>query len=140
MRKADPALSALGPGWCQIWCQNRAIFPVFSVFTGFITFAVNNLPIFQFHGTEEVVGSIPTRSTIFNYLQNLRVSVWCHLVSKHYNLFQFHETRSSVIPTRSATSQLLADTPFFNLVSFWRDCFRCMEEVVGAIPIRSSIF
>jgi len=26
-----------------------------------------------FHGMEEVVGSIPTRSTIFNYLQTLRI-------------------------------------------------------------------
>jgi hypothetical protein len=33
--------------------------PVFS------PFAVNNLCIFHFHGMEEVVGSIPTRSTIF---------------------------------------------------------------------------
>jgi hypothetical protein len=35
MKKADPPLSALGPIWCQIWCQNRAIFPVFTDFTGF---------------------------------------------------------------------------------------------------------
>jgi len=30
---------------------------------------------------EEVVGSIPTRSTIFNYLPILRFSVWRHWVS-----------------------------------------------------------
>jgi hypothetical protein len=62
--KADPPLSALGPSWCQIWCQNQAIFPVFPDFAG--PFAVNNLAIFQFHGMEEVVGSIPTRSTILS--------------------------------------------------------------------------
>jgi hypothetical protein len=32
----------------------------------FLPFAVNNLGIFHFHGMEEVVGSIPTRSTIFS--------------------------------------------------------------------------
>jgi hypothetical protein len=38
---------------------------------------------------EEVVGSIPTRSTIFNYLPILRLSVWCHLVSTHHKPFRF---------------------------------------------------
>ncbi len=44
----------------------------------------------RFHGMEEVVGSIPTRSTIFNYLQILRFSAWCHLVSQDQKYFRFH--------------------------------------------------
>jgi hypothetical protein len=42
----------------QRFCRLSPTSPVFS------PFAVNNLGIFHFHGMEEVVGSIPTRSTI----------------------------------------------------------------------------
>jgi len=37
-RKANPPLSALGPNVVSIWCQNRAIFPVFFEFAGFFAF------------------------------------------------------------------------------------------------------
>jgi len=66
MKKADPPLISPGPIWCQIWCQIRAILSAFSDFAGFLPFAVNNLCISHFHGMEEVVGSIPTRSTILS--------------------------------------------------------------------------
>ena len=60
---------------------------------GFRLFCFNCGPVAQlgarFHGMEEVVGSIPTRSTIFNYLQILRFSAWCHLVSQGKH-FRFH--------------------------------------------------
>ncbi len=45
------------------WCQNAPIWPVFPAHPTFKYIAVNNLQFRQFHGMEEVVGSIPTRST-----------------------------------------------------------------------------
>jgi hypothetical protein len=52
------------------WCQNAPIWPVFPAHPTFKYIAVNNLQFRQFHGMEEVVGSIPTRST--NYINNLK--------------------------------------------------------------------
>ena len=52
------------------WCQNAPIWPVFPANPIFKCIAVNNLCIVKFHGMEEVVGSIPTRST--NHLNNLK--------------------------------------------------------------------
>ena len=45
------------------WCQDAPIWPVFPTNPIFNYLAVNNLQIVEFHGMEEVVGSIPTRST-----------------------------------------------------------------------------
>jgi len=57
--------------------KTERFFRFFTDFTGFFAFYVNNLPIFHFYGMEEVVGSIPTRSTIFSTtLQISRFSVW----------------------------------------------------------------
>ena|SRR5208282_2314413 len=70
--------------------------------------AVNNLHVFQFHGMEEVVGSIPTRSTVFKYLPTLRFSVWCHLVS----------SRQCSRNTRSRFSRRLTNRFWFMV---WRE-------------------
>ena len=53
------------------WCQNAPIWPVFPAHPTFKYIAVNNLQFRQFHGMEEVVGSIPTRST--NPFNNIRI-------------------------------------------------------------------
>jgi hypothetical protein len=45
------------------WCQRGAILPVLPVLPTSNHFAVNNLRFLQFHGMEEVIGSIPIRST-----------------------------------------------------------------------------
>jgi hypothetical protein len=45
------------------WCQTAPILPVFPIHTVDNHLSVNNLRSCQFHGMEEVVGSIPTRST-----------------------------------------------------------------------------
>ena len=49
---ADPPLSALGPNWCQTWCQNQAIFPVFSGFADFLALCRQQLAYFPvpWHG------------------------------------------------------------------------------------------
>jgi hypothetical protein len=49
--------------WCQVWCQIDRFFWFFGPRPSFKPFAVNNLHVLHFHGMEEVVGSIPTRST-----------------------------------------------------------------------------
>ncbi len=54
------------------WCQNAPIWPVFPAHPTFKYIAVNNLQFRQFHGMEEVVGSIPTRST--NHIKHLAPS------------------------------------------------------------------
>ena len=92
---------------------------------------------------EEVVGSIPTRSTNFNYLQTLRISVWWHLASNHHKPFRFHGRGRRGSPTRLTIFSTICRYPAFqfgvNLASQRCDCFRCLEEVVGAIQIRSTI-
>jgi hypothetical protein len=72
---ADPPLSALRPNlvsifWCQFWCQTRQFFRLLPVPPVFKTLATTNLPYLNFHGMEEVVGSILTRSTIFSSTYN----------------------------------------------------------------------
>jgi hypothetical protein len=43
----------------------------------------------RFHGMEEVVGSIPTRSTNpFKYLETRSFLAWCHLVSILHDSFR----------------------------------------------------
>jgi len=54
---------------CQSLCQRPPRRPVLPVFPTYKAFAVNNLRFSSFHGMEEVIGSIPIRST--NYLNNL---------------------------------------------------------------------
>src|SRR5438105_233730 len=54
--------------WRQIGVRYRRKGRFLATWAGDAAFAVNNLGICQFHGMEEVVGSIPTRSTIFNRL------------------------------------------------------------------------
>src|SRR5271168_3839859 len=50
---------------CQSLCQRPPRRPVLPVFPTYKAFAVNNLHFSSSHGMEEVVGSIPTRSTNF---------------------------------------------------------------------------
>jgi hypothetical protein len=45
------------------WCQTVPIVPVFPTQPVYNHLSVNNLVFFQFHGMEEVIGSIPIRST-----------------------------------------------------------------------------
>jgi hypothetical protein len=59
----------------------------------------------RFHGMEEVVGSIPTRSTIFNYLRTLPTSAWCHLVPN---------TLQTLPPSWKRSSVIQQAPPFFN--------------------------
>jgi hypothetical protein len=54
------------------WCQTAPILPVFPTHPVYNHLSVNNLGFRQFHGMEEVIGSIPIRSTNnFNNLAGL---------------------------------------------------------------------
>ena len=64
---ADPTRSARWPAWVNLaanWQQIAPIVPVLPTQPTHKCCAVNNMPFYSFHGMEEVVGSIPTRSTI----------------------------------------------------------------------------
>src|SRR5579863_5476166 len=54
-----PGLKSL----CQSLCQRPPIGPILPVSTVYNCLSVNNLAFWRHHGMEEVVGSIPTRST-----------------------------------------------------------------------------
>jgi len=72
-------------------------------------------------------------------LSILRLSVWCHLVSTHHKPFRFSWKRSSRSRLGPPSFQLFAETAFQFCVIWLQkrcDCFRCLEEVVGAMPIR----
>ncbi len=62
---ADPATSsARGPKkLVSNWCQRRPIGPVLPVLPSSKCLSVNYLAFRSFHGMEEVIGSIPIRST-----------------------------------------------------------------------------
>ena len=64
-RRAAPATSAAHSpkSLCQSLCQRRPIGPVLPVLPSSNYIAVNNLAFLDFHGMEEVIGSIPIRST-----------------------------------------------------------------------------
>jgi hypothetical protein len=47
------------------WCQRAPIMPVFPTHSSSNHLSVNNLRFRDFHGMEEVIGSIPIRSTKF---------------------------------------------------------------------------
>jgi hypothetical protein len=73
--------------------------PVYNCFT------VNNLGFWHFHGMEEVIGSIPIRST--KYLNNLAEplpNVWQQIGSK----FQ-----TAVKPSHVSRLRLLSEAPHF---------------------------
>jgi len=58
------------------WCQRPPIWPVLPTQPTRNHLSVNNLRFQAFHGMEEVIGSIPIRST--NCLNNLkRFGIWC---------------------------------------------------------------
>ena len=98
----------------------------------------------RFHGMEEVVGSIPTRSTIFNYLPILRFSVWRHLGVTTPEILLLSLKTLGAIPTGSTIFSATCRYPYLQLDLIWLQnavtASLCMYEVVGAIPIRSTIF
>jgi hypothetical protein len=66
-------------GLCQSLCQRPPIRPVLPVLPSSNCFIMNNLTFYGFHGMEEVVGSIPTRST--KYINNLKAPPFSDFVA-----------------------------------------------------------
>jgi hypothetical protein len=65
--EADPPRLSPGPiGYKNLvsnWCQTAPYLPVLPIQPAYNYLSVNNLRFIRFHGMEEVIGSIPIRST-----------------------------------------------------------------------------
>ncbi len=90
MKRADPPLPARTHSlthriWCQLGVKRRQLLLILPVLPIFLAFTVNNLAFIAFHGMEEVVGSIPTRSTIFTRLESVTSRAFARIVQKSYN-------------------------------------------------------
>ena len=112
---ADPPLSALGPNWCQTWCQDQAIFPVFSGLADFLALCRQQLAYFPvpWHGRGRRFD--PDQVHHFQLLADTPL----------FSLVSFGVTRQTLpfplktpgaIPIRSTIFQLLADSPISSLV------------------------
>jgi hypothetical protein len=89
----------------SIWCQKPPIWPFLPTQPTYNPLPVNNLHFHALHGMEEVIGSIPIRST--NYFNNLAEpppNVWQQIGSK----FQ-----TAVQPSHVSRLHLLSEAPRF---------------------------
>jgi hypothetical protein len=96
----------------------------------------------RFHGMEEVVGSIPTRSTIFQLLADTRPFNLVSLGVTTQQALRFSWKRSSRSPTRSAIFSTTCRYPVFEFGVIWLQnavtASVVWKKSSGALRVRST--
>ena len=107
------------------WCQTAPILPVLPTQPVYNQLSVNNLRFLQFHGMEEVIGSIPIRST--NYFNNLRVLRNCLKGPQGSNKNSSLQNYFSTAPIHTSRNFC---NPCFMRVTVYTRLFGLVNEII----------